>query len=228
MRTVTTCIAAATLLCGTTASAASLVIEFTGLNLEYDGSKIFDAQDAAGGSADPNLADPISTVEFVFNGNLLGTAPGPSFADILIPDVTGIDPNEIATVIPVDPNSDAYFDLLFGSPVTEYLKLDIDTITITYVDNAGIVQFSFGGGAAAIDGQNLPFNLELDDPVVVSFSTRVDEGTLTDNGTFIDGFTSSGTGEITGDAEIPEPGSLILALLALVAGLAADRSGLRC
>ena len=223
MRRIIYGLSAAVMLFGSSTTAAPLVIEFTDLNLAYDGSKITDAADPNGGSGDPNQADPLTTVEFKFNGNLVGTISTDAWADILIPDVTGIDPNAPATVISVDPNSDSYFDLLFNDPVTEYLKLDIDEITITYVDAAGIIQFLFGGGVAEIEGQELPFNLELFEPVAVSFSTRIDEGTLSNNGTFIDGFTSSGTGEVTGDAEIPEPASLLLGFFALFAAVATER-----
>ena len=75
----------------------------------------------------------------------------------------------------MDPNTRQLFrSSVRLARVPKYLKLDIDEITVTYVDSAGIIQFVFGGGVAAIDDQDLPFGLELFDPVAVSFSTRVE------------------------------------------------------
>ena len=217
---------AVAVLCVTHVGAAPLVIEFTDVDLAYDGSKITDT-DPNGGAGDPNQADPLSTVEFKFNDSLLGTISSGASIDMLIPDVVGIsaDPNDAFTVIEVDPNTESYFDLLFDSPVTQFLRLDIDEITVSYADVSGLIQFTFAGGLASVDDQELPFQLEIFDPVAVSFSTRIDVGSLTDNGTVITGFTSSGTGEVTGDAEIPEPATLLLAICALGFVVGTNRSG---
>ncbi|MEM6330333.1 MAG: PEP-CTERM sorting domain-containing protein, partial [Planctomycetota bacterium] len=58
-----------------------------------------------------------------------------------------------------------------------------------------------------------PFGLEIDSPVEISFSARIEDGTLTDDGDFITGFAASGNGTIEGGL-VPEPASILVAALA--------------
>jgi hypothetical protein len=62
---------------------------------------------------------------------------------------------------------------------------------------------------------DLPYGLVMGTPVEVSFSANVAEGTYSDDGTYITGFSASGTGEMTGPL-IPEPASLAMALAGVV------------
>lgn len=206
----------------TLAPAATITIQFSGMNLLYDGSSIYDAGSMLGGNLNPAEADPLTAAVFYVDGSPVGELTqlnGDSLAlDAFIPDVTGI-PVGPGVYNQVTPGNPGFFDLLFGSPVaTEYLQLDLADVLVTYVD-ALTVQFTFGASVASIAGANLPFGLLIGDPVDVSFSALIAPGSVTNNGTFITGFTAAGTGEVSGP-QVPEPSTGILAALGLVAGLA--------
>ena len=74
----------------------------------------------------------------------------------------------------------------------------------------------FAGSVALIDSQDLPFGLEIGAPVTVTLSTQTTS--VTTGGGFITSFTASGTGEIRG-VIVPEPSTLILAAIGLLAHL---------
>ncbi|TWT88651.1 hypothetical protein Mal64_21380 [Pseudobythopirellula maris] len=193
--------------------AGTIEIQFTGLNLTYDGSSIVDS--AVG-------ADPLTTVSLKedsvdFGGSPLQTPADAISLELAIPGVTNI-PVGGGTV-----NSAVGGSLMLNLPSGDHVSLDLDSVAVTYVDLSGTIRFAFGGSIATIDSQQLPSGAMLGDPVAVSFSTRLDAGSLTDDGTYITGFTSRGTGEIEGEL-VPEPTTAALgALAALFAGAAAMR-----
>lgn len=208
------------LLLGTTpALAVPLEIQFTGVNLSYDGNTISDAGSAAGGSGDPADADPLDTMQFKVGGVMQGSILSSDISlDVSIPDVTGISNITSSTVV-TTPGSAGYFDLLIGTTpsAAEFLRLDTSAVTVSYINTTSTVQFVFGAAIAAIDAQNLPFGLQITDPVTVSFSTQVDVGSKTSNlQDIVTGFTSFGTGEVLGTF-VPEPSSCVLATMGLAA-----------
>jgi hypothetical protein len=73
-------------------------------------------------------------------------------------------------------------------------------------------------------GQNLPFGLQVGDPITASFSAQINAGTKTAAGGFVTGFHTSGTGEVRG-TNVPEPATLLLAALGFVGCCAAARRG---
>ncbi|MEM9250998.1 MAG: PEP-CTERM sorting domain-containing protein [Planctomycetota bacterium] len=163
------------------------------LDLEYDGATLV----TAGG----RTGDPLDAVTFRVDGATVGT---------LTDDVSAI--VSIPVVIPAPASSPGVsfatstgiggFDLFFGS---ESLLLNVDEVEIIYTD-AVTVQFVFGAEASAeIASQDLPFGLELGDPVQVSFSAQLTSGDFSS-------FTASGTGEVEG---VPEPSAALLAGAAL-------------
>jgi hypothetical protein len=161
---------------------------------------------------------------FLVNGVLAGPILMSDISvDVSIPDVTGLSNVNPSTVV-ITPGNPGYFDLLIGtSPsAAQYLRLDTSEVTVTYINVTSTVHFVFGGAVAAIDGQALPYGLQIGDPVTVSFSSLVDAGSKTTSGSTVTGFTSSGTGEVNG-AYIPEPGTCVLAALGLAAMLAGRR-----
>ena len=186
------------------ASAALLEIEFTGLNLAFDGSDIYDAGGAAEGDS-----DDLTTMTFELDGALLGTLDSDIGADILIPDVTIPAGGGSTTSV----GSGGFFDLL-TSLAGIGLELDIDTFDIFYT---GFEVAIFGNGVATEVSQDLPFGPGIvpGSEVSISFSTQVD--VLTDDGQVVTSFESSGTGEVRGEA-IPEPGTLLLSLLGSLVG----------
>ncbi len=203
----------------TSSSAALLEINFTGMNLRYDGTAIYDAGNSnTTASSNPAQADPLITVDFLVDGSLVNTITTNSFIDLYIPDVVNIPstPNTVFNITTV--GNPGFFDLLFGSPIaTEFLALDLNEVTIFYNDVAGIVQFTLGAAVAQIDTQNLPFGLQIGEPVAVTFSANIQSRTSA--GGFITSFTTgSGSGNVEGPL-VPEPatcGFMILAGLAVL------------
>jgi len=189
---------------------AGIIIEFTGMDLVYDGASLVDAGAAGGGLADPADADPLATVDFFVDGGLVGSLDSDITLDVLIPGVTNIPAGPNVFYQQTTQGRVGYFDLLIGtSPLaSEFLLLDLGSVSVIYSDISGLARFTFGAAIAETSSHNLPFGLSIADPITVSFSTQVDPATLTTAGGFITGFRSSGTGEFT--AEVPEPVSMAL------------------
>jgi hypothetical protein len=194
-----------------TARAGTIEIAFTGMNLVYDGSSLYDAGSNAGGLADPADADPLTSVDVFVDGSLVGSLSSDISADIFIPDVTGIPAAPSTTYGLTTPGNPGFFDLLVGtSPLaSEFLLLDLSEVSVTYIDVLGQLQFTFAAAVADSNAQNLPFALEIGDPVTLSFSARLNPATKTTAGGFVTGFAAAGTGEIGGQL-IPEPSSAML------------------
>jgi hypothetical protein len=210
--------ATAIALFATSAQAGTIQIDFTGMNLKYNGSAIYDADSIGGGALNPADADPLSTVDFFIDGNLTGSLTSDLSLDAYIPDVLNI-PSAVGTVnVQTTAGNPGYFDLLIGTgPVAaQHLALDLDEVSVTYVDFAGQIQFVFGAAVAASNAQNLPFGLQVGDPVTLSFSAQLDAGSKTTGGGFVTGFSATGTGQVRGEA-VPEPSTVALLGMAAVA-----------
>ncbi len=190
-------------------ASASVLISFTGLNLVYDGQSIRDAGSPLGGFADPADADPLGSVDFFFNNMVVAGFSANISIDVFIPGVTNIPfvQNSAHNLVTTG-DTPGFIDLLIGtSPLaSEFLLLRVEQVSLTFLDIAGQAQFLFSGAVASIDGQSLPFGLELLEPAIVSFSVQIDPGSLTTAGGFVTGFTASGTGEISQGSVIPTPG----------------------
>lgn len=182
----------ATLLCSAS-HAANISIQFSGLDIEYDGTDI---------TAD----DDLTSVAITAGGSPAGPVLTSDISiDALIPEVVGID--VAGDTVVSDPGGS--LDLSF--PAGDSLELELGAATVNYFD-AGFVQFTFAAAIATIDSQSLPFDLTIGDPVSISFSTQVVPGTLMDNGVVITAFEATGTGEVQG-ALVPEPSSVALLLV---------------
>jgi hypothetical protein len=200
------------------ATAATISINFTGMNLVYDGSAIYDAGDNAGGNLDPAEADPLASADFFVDGGLVGSITSDLSLDVFIPDVTGISSAANTVDVQTTPGNPGFFDLLIGTTplASEYLAIDLDEVTVTYIDVANIVQFTFGAAVSDSASQNLPFGLAVGTPVTVSFSAQITPGTRTTSLGVVTGFAASGTGEITGP-QVPEPAAGLLFVLGTLA-----------
>ncbi len=196
---------------------ADVVVEFSGMNLVYDGSSLFDAGSSAGGLADPADADTLASVDFFLNGTQVGAMSSDISLDVYIPNLVGIPSTAGGSTI-INTGGAGFFDLLIGSSplASQFLLVDVSSVAVTYIDVAGIIQFTFGAAVADSFAQNLPYGLMVGDPLTVSFSAQIDPGTLTSAGGFITGFRASGTGEYRGQF-IPTPGSLALMALGVPA-----------
>lgn len=199
-----------------------LEIQFTGLDLFYDGSAIYDATSSSGDNLNPAEADPLDTLEFTVNGSPFPLLTADIFADVYIPDVGPISNTDFTTIIPTTGATTGYFNLLIGSsdPVGQYLKLDTSSVTVIYSNVSSTVQFLFGGAIVDVESQNLPYDILVGtgSPVTVSFSTKVVNGTKVVEGTTVASFRSAGTGEVNALA-VPEPALAVLLALGMLGSL---------
>lgn len=196
-------------------------IHITGMNLYYDGTAIRDAGSGAGGVADPADGDALTTVDFFEDGVLIGSLDSNVTLDAYIPDVAGMSGAANTVDVQTTPGNPGFFDLLIGtSPLaSEFLLLDLGSVSLTYMDIAGQSRFLFGAAVVDVYSDNLPFGIALDGPVTVSFSTQVSNVSVI-GGTIL-GFDAIGTGEITG---VPAPASALTLGGLLAAGLRRRRT----
>lgn len=200
------------------ARAATIEIAFTGMDLVYNGSAIYDADSSGGGVGDPADGDALTSVDFFVDGSPVGSLTSNVYLDAFIPDVSGI-PSAAGTVHNlITPGNPGHFDLLIGtSPLaSDYLVVDLSTVSVTYVDVANMVQFNFGAAVSNVFAQNLPFGLVAGDPVTVSFSAQIVPGSRTISGGFVTGFSASGTGQYNAPL-VPEPSTCLLAACGMLA-----------
>ena len=182
------------------ALASTIQLQFTGLDMTYDGSTITDV----GSLSDPAGSDSLDTVTYMVDGSSLGTDLTDVYVDVEFKPVVGL-PVAGGTVS-TGPDSGVFELQIPGGG----LGLDLDEVSFSYIP-FGYSDLVFAGSLAAVSQQNLPFGLTIGDPVTVSFSAQLDPSAISHDGTHITGFAASGTGEVSGQqAAAPEPSTLAL------------------
>lgn len=177
-----------------------LQIQFSGLNLTYDGTTICDSTSCLGGGGVQATSDPLLTMLFLVNGVQVGTTLTTDiWADIIIP----VGPLPVSGTTP---GTGGIFDLL-TMPTVPGWGLALDNIAYSIITAPGTVSVLGSGTVVSIFFQDLPFSLTIGQPVSWSFSTSVLTSTVA--GGFLTSFTSAGTGEVIGQTA-PEPASALL------------------
>lgn len=202
------------------ASADTIELHFTGINIAYDGTDITDADPGA------NDPDPLVTVTVIVEGNAVGTLTTGLTADLLIEDVAVLAGQ---TVMSTGANS--FFRLEFpdgfdADSDRDFINLDLTDVMVTYLDNSP-KDFVFTATVASgiTDSQSLPLGAYFlhDQPITLSFSAQTNSVTY-GAGDVISAFTASGTGEVRGEFDIdrnqyiPEPASIGMVVLAGMMG----------
>jgi hypothetical protein len=202
-------------------AAETIQIQFTGLDLVYDGTDLIDAKDPDGRNGDPDESDSLISMSFLQNGETIGTLTEDIYVDFLIADLKDI-PAGGGLVYSGGNGGDFGFDLL-TSQAGWGLALDIDEFMLYY--SGGELVMTANGVATGIHAQNLPFDLIMDDDqqiVIGIHSTALADVTTSQDGQTVASFTAGGTGSVKGGLGlIPEPTSLVLALVGLIGVTAA-------
>lgn len=214
---------------GAMANASTLSIQFSGMDLHYDGNNLMASEDY------------LTTMNFFDCGVLVGTLTENIGVNMFVGDLGPILYGNGSYQ-----SSTGYgFDLYIGGEEEVStaaggdiggggIGLDWDSpVQVNVNQNGGSTQVSVLGSASTsqINYQNLPFGFELDSPIQVSFSTQITKFTLvnetvaasTESGDYFATFDAFGTGEVSGDrSPIPEPMTLLTMGLGL-AGFGALR-----
>ena len=184
------------------ATASALHIQFTGLDLEYDGIRI----QALGGS------DALTTMSFGFDTDddgIVDTQVGALTMDlsVMLDIPIGNSIPEIGGTVPVPLDTSSLSLAILGTP---FLTASGFSGTVTYLPTSpGSFSFFFGSGSwDTSDGQGLPFGLDdFTGPVRFSFSSQIAPGMASHEGGNLTGFRAGGTGELVA---VPEPGTALL------------------
>ena len=186
------------------AQAATLEIQFSGLNLIYDGSTIYDATSSSGGNGNPSESDGLTTMTFLVDGSQVGSALTANiYADVSVSSVSNI-----SVAGDTVASGSGYFDLLTSSSNPGWgLEVDFSTASITYVAAGSVEIAIFGAAVASTGNQDLPFGLVMGDQVTLTFSST--NFTSENDGTDLTNFTASATGNVTGTL-VPIPSAVWL------------------
>jgi len=206
-----------------TAQAALLTVNLSGVDLRFKGSQT-DIVDDVGdvlngpGNMDPNIADNVDAATFKSGGAVLDDWMAPSdeiSLDLLIEDSLGSLAPNTPTALPLAGGTN---QLVWFVDDGTYLRIDLDDITVTRTTLPfGLPEiFQMVGSATVVGNQVLPGGMMFAGAVGIAY---VSTEAMFVNGD-MEGFASTGVLTITGTM-VPEPSTFALAglsLMAIVAG----------
>lgn len=203
--------------------AATLRIEFNGLDFKYDAAgNLYDATSIAGGTGNGANADPLAIVQFFTGSTLLGTVSANIYADFLFQQVNNI-PVTGGAVTSSDLTTGFGFDILTqpGTPGWG-VDLEVSQVVVNYDPSStrpvGVTAIAL---ADSLFYQNLPsflggMQFDPTQPINITFSAS-DLTSVTSAGGFLTGFSASGNGNVVGTISgIPEPSEYLMAGLGLL------------
>jgi hypothetical protein len=198
--------------------ASTLEIQFTGLDLDYDGNNLFDSGvHNTLGSGNPAQADSLTSMNFYVDGSLVGVLNTDVYADLYIANV-GAMPVGGGVLNSLGNGGTFGVDLLTSNGVPGWgLALNINTMQFFYTGSN--IAISVSGLASSIFAQQLPFALAYDpsQPVTIVMSSA-NLSNLTSAGGFITNLKAAGTGNVAG-VLVPEPSTFVLLGLGCIAAV---------
>jgi hypothetical protein len=201
------------------AAAELISIDCTGLNLKFDGGRIYDAASSTGGSGSTSDATSLAAVYFYLNGQLKSSMSSGVCADIYVGGVPGV-PISSSPDSPARANGGGYVDLLSSSgPV---LRLSLTKAIILRTGDDDYSPVSVIAMASGITEQHLPDGWYLNPSAKIEIQLNPDVlSNPVISGGLLTGFSNgAGTAQIDGTVIVPEPGSLAMLLAMALSGLA--------
>jgi hypothetical protein len=191
------------------AQAATLEIQFTGLDLFYDGNNVFDnGVHNTTRTGNPADADALTSMQFFLDNTLVHSINSNVFADIYITNM-GAMPSAGGLLTSSGNGNTFGIDLFTSNNNPGWgLAMNIDTMQMFYTGSR--IAISVSGLATSIPVQMLPLGLEFDpsEPLTIVMSSANLTG-VTNSGGFVTAMHAAGTGNVAG-VLVPEPGSMAL------------------
>ena len=186
----------------------SVVIEFLGLGLEYDGTDIYDSGGAAGfrDSGSVGDADPLTLVSFSQDDVVKSVDMQDVYADVLIKGVFDIPAIGQGGGVSSTGNADDFGIDIFDPVEDWWLRLNINDIGVAFARHPliGDLAIVATGAVSSVEGQNLPGGLSIGTPITILLSSN--NFTVESAGGKLTKFEASGTGSIVG---VPEPSTMV-------------------
>jgi hypothetical protein len=197
------------------ASGAVLEIQFSGMDLVYNGTDLFDAGGSVGGTGSPAASDPLMTMSFLVDGVVQGQLTTNIAIDTYIKGLTGI-PAVGGSIISSGNANTFGLDLLTKATTPGWgLALMIDKFSFFY--SGSKIAIATSGQSTSLASQDLPFGLAFDASKPISMVlSSANIKSLTTAGGFVTSFDAAGTGNISGIL-LPEPTTMLLLALSGIA-----------